>query len=533
MAFRIGCDVGSTHTDAVLLEGRRLVAWAKVTTTADVTSGIAAAVGATLTSAGIARDQVAAVTVGTTHFTNAVVERRDLSPVACVRMGAPGTGAIPPLSDWPDDLVDLLGDAHFIVQGGYEFDGREISPVDPAEIRRVAAELRRLGIRQAAVAAVFAPLRADCELVAARILCEDVPGLDVTLSHDLGHLGLLERENAAVLNACLRPLARATVRAITDALARLDIAAPLYLTQNDGTVMASAYAERFPVLTFASGPANSMRGAAYLSGLEDAIVVDVGGTTSDFGALVRGFPREAGIAVSVGGVRTNFRMPDLYSIGLGGGSLVAEEGRRVGPRSVGHRLTSAALIFGGATLTASDLAVAGRRAAFGDPARVGHLAPELVERALATIDAALVDAVDHLKLSPDPVTLVAVGGGSILVPAELPGVTEVLRPPHADVANAIGAAIAQVSGEVEQVFSLEQLGREEAIARASAEANRRALAAGACPDTLRVVDVDDMPLTYLPHAASRIRVRVVGDLSPPPDASARLPDHDSPEFANL
>jgi N-methylhydantoinase A/oxoprolinase/acetone carboxylase beta subunit len=292
----------------------------------------------------------------------------------------------------------------------------------------------------------------------------------------------------------------------------LDVAAPLYLTQNDGTLMASAYAERFPVLTFASGPANSMRGAAYLSGLEDAIVVDVGGTSSDFGALVRGFPREAGIAVSVGGVRTNFRMPDLYSIGLGGGSLVAEEGHRIGPRSVGYRLTSEALIFGGATLTASDVAVAGGRAAFGNPARVRHLAPELVEHSLATIDTLVVNAIDHLKLSPDPVTLVAVGGGSILVPANLPGVAEVVRPPHADVANAIGAAIAQVSGEVEQVFSLEQVAREEAIARASAEASRRAIAAGAHPDRVRVVDMDDMPLTYMPHDATRIRVRVVGDL---------------------
>jgi class 3 adenylate cyclase len=102
--------------------------------------------------------------------------------------------------------------------------------------------------------------------------------------------------------------------------------------------------------------------------------------------------------------------------------------------------------------------------------------------------------------------------GSILLPAKLPGVVEVVRPPHADVANAIGAAIAQVSGEVEQVFSLEQVAREEAIARASAEASRRAIAAGAHPDRVRVVDMDDMPLTYMPHDATRIRVRVVGDL---------------------
>ena len=85
---------------------------------------------------------------------------------------------------------------------------------------------------------------------------------------------------------------------------------------------------KFPVLTFASGPTNSMRGAAFLTGCKEAIVVDIGGTTTDVGALHMGFPRQAATIVDVGGVRTNFRMPDVFSIGLGGGSLVkqAEDG---------------------------------------------------------------------------------------------------------------------------------------------------------------------------------------------------------------
>ena len=85
------------------------------------------------------------------------------------------------------------------------------------------------------------------------------------------------------------------------------------------------FAERFPVLTFASGPTNSMRGAAFLSGVQEAIVIDVGGTTTDVGSLHKGFPRQASVAVEIGGVRTNFRMPDVFSIGLGGGSLVVED----------------------------------------------------------------------------------------------------------------------------------------------------------------------------------------------------------------
>ena len=169
----------------------------------------------------------------------------------------------------------------------------------------------------------------------------------MTLSHELGRIGLLERENATLLNAALVGLARRTTQAFTEALRASGLAAPLYLTQNDGTVMLAATAEAFPVYSFASGPTNSMRGAAFLSGLSDAIVIDVGGTTTDIGSLRHGFPREANNVVEVGGVRTLFRMPDLLSIGLGGGSLVADDGHRVGPRSVGYRLVEEGRVFGG------------------------------------------------------------------------------------------------------------------------------------------------------------------------------------------
>src|SRR5207248_8951862 len=130
--------------------------------------------------------------------------------------------------------------------------------------------------------------------------------------------------------------------AFEDAIADCGLAAPLYITQNDGTVAGAAHAKKFPIYSFASGATNSMRGAAYLSSIADAMVIDVGGTSTDVGEIRTGFPREANAAVKVGGVRTLFRMPDLISIGLGGGSKVCLEPLRVGPQSVGYRLTTQA-----------------------------------------------------------------------------------------------------------------------------------------------------------------------------------------------
>src|SRR5207302_1787160 len=215
----------------------------------------------------------------------------------------------------------------------------------------------------------------------------------------------------------------------------------------DGTVMSAEMAMALPVMSFASGATNSMRGAAFLSGMQDAMVVDVGGTSSDVGQLRRGFPREANSVVEIGEVRTLFRMPDLFSIGLGGGSIVSEKPLAVGPRSVGYRLTEAALVFGGTTLTATDAAAAA-------------------------------------------------------------GVVEI-----GVAKNAVGAAIAQISGETDQVYR--DMIREDAIAAAEAQAVERAVAAGAERGTLQTVDVEDMPLAYLPGNALRVRVRVAGEMQRP------------------
>jgi N-methylhydantoinase A/oxoprolinase/acetone carboxylase beta subunit len=350
---------------------------------------------------------------------------------------------------------------------------------------------------------------------AAEIIRSEIPDVQITLSEEIGRIGLLERENAAILNTCLQGLGNKTITAFRGALTAAGISAPLFLTQNDGTLMAASFAERFPVLTFASGPTNSMRGAAFLSQVQEALVVDIGGTTTDVGALHRGFPREAGVAIEVGGVRTNFRMPDVLSIGLGGGSLVVEgqDGKvKVGPQSVGYRLVTEGLVFGGQTHTATDIAVAAGSAEIGDPAKVRHLDKRLVQRTLATIAEMVDTACDRMRLTADSIPVLVVGGGSILVGDKI-GELEATRPPYYQVANAVGAAIAQISGEIDRVYSLADVSREAALNDAKGEATRRAVAAGAASSTIEIVEVEEIPLTYLPSNASRIRVKAVGDLS--------------------
>jgi len=506
---RIGIDVGGTNTDVVLVADGKVVHGVKAPTTADVTSGIVAAIDALAAAVDIGQG-VDAVMVGTTHFVNAVVQRRRLNPVAAIRIALPATSDLPPFTGWPADLAGQTQGGAWLIEGGHDYDGRRFMPLDLAAARRAAHEIRERGLRCAAVTAMFSPLDASDEEALAQLLREECPGLAVTCSHRIGGIGLLERENAAILNASLIELAGETVRAFEQAKARLGITAPLFVTQNDGTVAEAARAVAYPIFSFASGPTNSMRGAAYLSGLKEAIVVDVGGTTSDFGHLRQGFPREANAAVHVGGVRTLFRMPDLISIGLGGGSLVDAATHRVGPLSVGYRLTEEALVFGGKTLTATDIAVAAGLLDLGERSRVAQLPAAMVRAVLARTTEMVEEQVDRVKVDAGDVTLIAVGGGAFLVPDALQGVARVVRVEHGGCANAVGAAIAQVSGEVDQVFQGKT--RAEAIALSRELADARAIEAGADPRSLALVEAEDTPIAYLPGNAMRVRVKVVGDI---------------------
>jgi N-methylhydantoinase A/oxoprolinase/acetone carboxylase beta subunit len=194
----------------------------------------------------------------------------------------------------------------------------------------------------------------------------------------------------------------------------------------------------------------------------------------------------------------------------------------IGPDSVGYELTNRALVFGGDTLTATDVAVAGGRAVIGDPGRVAGLDPELVRRGLERIEQTIAEAVDRMKMTAQPVSVVVVGGGSVLLGERLPGASELIKPDHFAVANAIGAAIAQVGGEVDRIFSLHHQSRDQVLEQARQEALERAVASGAIPASVQVIEVEDVPLTYLPGNATRVRIKAVVDLELGGDAGAAL-----------
>ncbi|MEZ5217506.1 MAG: hydantoinase/oxoprolinase family protein [Ilumatobacteraceae bacterium] len=518
--LRVGIDVGGTNTDAVVIDASGAVLKSvKTATTLDPIDGIQAALGSVLQD--IDRSQVTKAMLGTTHPANAIIQRKGLDRVGILRLAAPSSLAVRPGAAWPADIRAAVIAHSAIIEGGNEYTGAEIAPLDEDAVKRFGAEAIAAGCNAIAVAGAFSPASAEHELRTFELLLAEVgPEFSISLSHQIGSLGLLERENATILNAALLSVAHRVASGFERALEGHGLTVDSYLTQNDGTLMSAAEASRYPVLTLGSGPTNSMRGACALAGVNDAIVIDVGGTSADVGILVNGFPRESSAAVEVGGVRTNFRMPDLISIGLGGGTIVRggepydADTFRVGPDSVGYAVSTEALCVGGGQFTLSDVSLAaGRLRGFGDPALVEGVDRKAVDAALAWVDEQILVMCDRMKSSRAAVPLLVVGGGAHLVPDSIEGISEVLRPRNHAVANAFGACIAEASGAIDRVYSYDSSSREECLDDARSLAVDAAVRAGCAADSVRITSVVEVPMTYVPGGGCRVLVKAAGPLA--------------------
>ena len=358
MAYLLGVDTGGTYTDAVVLDdtAQRVVASAKaLTSRPDLALGVGAAIDAALSGSGVAAREIAMVSLSTTLATNALVEGQG-GRIALVFIG------FDPAELTRAGLQDALrGDPVIALAGGHDHAGQEATPCDLAGLRDALTALVA-GVTGFAVAASFAT-RNPAHEIAARDLIREVTGLPVTCSHELSSaLGGPKRALTAVLNARLIGLIDGLIAACETHLATCGITARLMVVRGDGALISAAVAREKPIETILSGPAASIAGASWLTGETDALVSDIGGTTTDVCLLRDGRPMIDPAGARVGPFRTMVEAVAMRTTGLGGDSEVhvtegLDAGLRLGPRRL-MPIALAARQFPGLVHDALDRALA-------------------------------------------------------------------------------------------------------------------------------------------------------------------------------
>jgi N-methylhydantoinase A len=459
----IGLDVGGTHTDVVLLDHEGIQREIKVPTRhADLFSSILEGIDAV--TVGITLSAVKRIVLSTTLTTNAVIQGQvpDVGMVVCA-----GPGIDPAL---------FRTNRHYVrVRGAVDHRGREIEPVDPDEIRAAATKFQSAGIRHIGVVGKFSVRNPRHELQIHDILHAGFE--KVFLGHRIsGSLNFARRIATTYLNASVYPIHRGFFEAVTQALAAKGMVLPLRLLKADGGNMRLESSLEFPAQTILSGPAASVMGAvAMAAGPEDALVMDIGGTTTDMAVLIGSAPLLDPLGITIGPHRTLIRSLETLSIGVGGDSSVRVENGRV---TVGPDRSGPAIVYGGRLPTPTDaLAVLGdivsdRRSeaavAFqpmADALGVGvaDLAATVMETACRAMVAAAGNLVAHINGKPvytvhellegyrvQPRTLLVLGGPAPQFARHLEklGTHRVRVVPRWQVANAIGAALARTTCEV-------------------------------------------------------------------------------------
>lgn len=509
--YKIGIDIGGTNTDIVLVDcNGEIAAHAKTSTTPLVHHGVKTALKIIIDETKISSDDIQGIFLGTTQMANAIHQRHNLYKVGVIRIAGNSPNSVPSCYAWPEDLKKTLVDT-VTIDGGFECHGDPITPINPVQIKAAVTTLLKKKMESLAVIGVFAAINPRQELLVKEIASDMTKGeLPISLSHQIGGTGFIERENSTILNASLKRVMANVFKSLTHICTELGLACPLWITQNNGSILDLIQASEYPVLTISAGPTNSFIGGMKVAQLQNGIIIDVGGTSTDIGLVNNGIPRRCLNNSKIGGITLNFPMPDVHSIAMGGGSHVTidKSSIEIGPLSCANKFCTQSVSFGGKQLTLTDVALA--LGYFEIPgARIKNI--ELSHRGCKAVINEAVKKIYELisRFGPEELQLpiVLIGGGSSLFPKSLLDGRFII-PSYAHVANAYGAALAEISATVDTVVSLDD--RQQVLDQLQEQAIQSTIERGADFKSVKIVDVNIIPYHYMPNKLARVIIRASG-----------------------
>ncbi|NGX63137.1 MAG: Acetophenone carboxylase gamma subunit [Candidatus Anoxychlamydiales bacterium] len=507
MKYTIGIDIGGTNTDAVLVdENSKMIYFTKTLTTDPLDEGFYNAISKLLEIKKVLKKDIKTIIVGTTHALNAILQRKDLYKVGLIRIAGQFFDTLPPLYGVDEVLKKQIFVDAITINGGFECDGKEISKFNETEAKKAIKKLIDKGSEAICVCSVFSPIYNKHEKLIADLIKEEVSkNFPISLSYEVGSIGYIERENSAILNAALKKSLSSGFNDLKKQLIKLNLRSKLYLTENNGSLLDIDKAIEYPILTMSSGPTNSFIGACRLANILDAIVVDIGGTTTDIGVVKNGFVRRSINLSKIDTIDLNFSMPDLLSVAIGGGSYIDLKNKKIGPKSAGKNLFKEAVFANGNKLTMTDLAICfdstlkiEKKDSFKDK--------EISKKYLQTALDEIKHLINQMRAKDTNLKIILVGGGAMLFKKIVSD--QFIIPECFEVANAYGAALAEVSGNEDNIVSLKQ--RQKTLNEIIARAKNNAIKKGAVKDSIRISDIQIIPYHYIPNSIARVIVTVAG-----------------------
>jgi N-methylhydantoinase A len=467
----IGLDVGGTHTDVVLLDQAGLQKEIKVPTLCnDLFHSVSAGLNAI--TAGIDPAKIRRIVLSTTLTTNAIIQNK-IPPVGMIVSSGPGI----------DPEVYRTNSHYFSVSGSIDHRGREIEPIDSNEIHAVAAQLKKDGIRHVGVVTKFSVRNPSHELQIRELLGNSFE--KIFMGHRTsGNLNFGRRIATTFLNAAVYPIHKQFYRAVQQSLAAKRLDLPIRLLKADGGNMKLESSLEYPAHTILSGPAASVMGAvAFGSENEDTLVMDIGGTTTDMAVLINRAPVLDPLGIELASYKTLIRSLDTLSIGLGGDSHIRwHDGKlEIGPERLGP-----AMAYGGLQPTPTDALLILDDVAEGDRMRsveglqpladargvtIETICAEILDLTCRKMISAANELIGRINSKPvytvhellegyrvHPQTLLVLGGPAPYFAKHLQRCSDyrVRVVPHWKVANAIGAALARTTCEVNLFADTEQ-----------------------------------------------------------------------------
>ncbi|WP_292389430.1 hydantoinase/oxoprolinase family protein [Methanosarcina sp. UBA5] len=460
----IGIDVGGTTTDAVLIRNGEVYSTAKVSTEhGNLLNSLLEALDAI--SRDVDPEQLERIVFSTTVITNLIAEGKT-DRVALVLI--PGPGVNPASYTFPDS---------FYLKGAMDYRGREIDPLDEAEIRKTVRLIQEYGFSRAAIISKFGQRNPSHELRIEEIFREVYPGCKLELGHKVsGKLNFPRRIATAMLASATREHYQEFVEKIRQALEERNIRAPVYIMKADGGTLPVEKSIECPVETIFSGPAASTIGALALTPEgQTSVVVDIGGTTTDLALILSGKPLLASKGAKLGDFLTHVRAFAVRSIAIGGDSVVRVKDSDTDAKliTVGPDRAGPAYCMGGKETTPTDALKFLGLIEVGNPKRaseaikitaseLGKSETETASLIVEKVSRMIADAVNEMFLEWEqepayrvwevlqekkarPENVFGIGGGAKGLIAEIAkklGAKPVI-PEYAEVGNAIGAAVAR------------------------------------------------------------------------------------------